>query len=44
MGASSASGMTLIDVLAARKDIGLVGGHVLLGGIARGSAFQRGSR
>ena len=43
MGASGAGKTTLLDVLAARKNIGLVGGEILVDGIPTGTAFQRGT-
>ena len=43
MGASGAGKTTLLDVLAARKNIGVVGGDILVDGIAPGTAFQRGT-
>jgi ATP-binding cassette, subfamily G (WHITE), member 2, SNQ2 len=43
MGASGAGKTTLLDVLAARKNIGVVGGEVLVDGVKPGTAFQRGT-
>ena len=43
MGASGAGKTTLLDVLAARKNIGVIGGDILVDGIAPGTAFQRGT-
>jgi ATP-binding cassette, subfamily G (WHITE), member 2, SNQ2 len=43
MGASGAGKTTLLDVLAARKNIGVIGGDVLVDGIKPGTAFQRGT-
>jgi ATP-binding cassette, subfamily G (WHITE), member 2, SNQ2 len=43
MGASGAGKTTLLDVLAARKNIGIISGDVLVDGIAPGIAFQRGT-
>ncbi|CZR61096.1 protein SNQ2 [Phialocephala subalpina] len=43
MGASGAGKTTLLDVLAARKNIGVISGDVLVDGIAPGTAFQRGT-
>ncbi|CZS90575.1 hypothetical protein WAI453_004112 [Rhynchosporium graminicola] len=43
MGASGAGKTTLLDVLAARKNIGVISGDILVDGIAPGSAFQRGT-
>ncbi|MCJ1434291.1 hypothetical protein MMC27_003658 [Xylographa pallens] len=43
MGASGAGKTTLLDVLAARKNVGVIGGDVLVDGIAPGTAFQRGT-
>ncbi|PBP21531.1 hypothetical protein BUE80_DR007425 [Diplocarpon rosae] len=43
MGSSGAGKTTLLDVLAARKNIGVVTGDVLVDGIAPGIAFQRGT-
>ena len=41
MGASGAGKTTLLDVLAARKNIGVIGGDVLIDGEKPGKAFQR---
>lgn len=41
MGSSGAGKTTLMDVLAARKDEGVITGEVLLNGHALGKAFQR---
>lgn len=41
MGASGAGKTTLLDVLASRKNIGVISGDVLVDGIAKGTAFQR---
>ena len=41
MGASGAGKTTLLDVLAARKNIGVISGEILVDGIALGTAFQR---
>lgn len=41
MGASGAGKTTLLDVLAARKNIGIIGGSILVDGIAPGKHFQR---
>src|SRR5690606_16101600 len=41
MGASGAGKTTLLDVLAARKNIGVIGGSILVDGIAPGKHFQR---
>ncbi|KAL5426170.1 hypothetical protein PMIN04_002068 [Paraphaeosphaeria minitans] len=43
MGASGAGKTTLLDVLAARKNIGIIGGDKLVDGKAPGIAFQRGT-
>jgi len=43
MGASGAGKTTLLDVLAARKNIGVITGDVLLDGIKPDLAFQRGT-
>ena len=43
MGASGAGKTTLLDVLAARKNIGVIGGDILVDGHAPGLAFQRGT-
>lgn len=43
MGASGAGKTTLLDVLAARKNIGVISGDVLVDGIAPGNSFQRGT-
>lgn len=43
MGASGAGKTTLLDVLASRKNIGVVAGDVLVDGRPKGSAFQRGT-
>ena len=43
MGASGAGKTTLLDVLAARKNIGVITGDVLVDGIQPGTAFQRGT-
>ncbi|RDI85073.1 hypothetical protein Vi05172_g5060 [Venturia inaequalis] len=43
MGASGAGKTTLLDVLASRKNIGVITGDVLVDGIAPGIAFQRGT-
>ena len=43
MGASGAGKTTLLDVLASRKNIGVISGDVLVDGIAPGTAFQRGT-
>ena len=43
MGASGAGKTTLLDVLAARKNIGVIGGDVLVDGVAPGTSFQRGT-
>ena len=43
MGASGAGKTTLLDVLAARKNIGVISGDVLVDGIKPGTAFQRGT-
>ena len=43
MGASGAGKTTLLDVLAARKNIGVIGGDMLIDGIKPGTAFQRGT-
>ncbi|KAL2105740.1 hypothetical protein VUR80DRAFT_7842 [Thermomyces stellatus] len=41
MGASGAGKTTLLDVLAARKNIGVVSGSILVDGVAPGKQFQR---
>lgn len=41
MGASGAGKTTLLDVLAARKNIGIISGNVLVDGKPPGSSFQR---
>lgn len=43
MGASGAGKTTLLDVLAARKNIGVIGGDKLVDGKPPGIAFQRGT-
>ena len=43
MGASGAGKTTLLDVLAARKNIGVVSGDILVDARAPGTAFQRGT-
>lgn len=43
MGASGAGKTTLLDVLAARKNIGVVTGQILVDGLPPGTAFQRGT-
>jgi ATP-binding cassette, subfamily G (WHITE), member 2, SNQ2 len=43
MGASGAGKTTLLDVLAARKNIGVIGGDILVDGVKPGVAFQRGT-
>ncbi|KKY24186.1 putative abc transporter [Phaeomoniella chlamydospora] len=43
MGASGAGKTTLLDVLAARKNIGVIGGDILVDGKKPGTAFQRGT-
>jgi ATP-binding cassette subfamily G (WHITE) protein 2 (SNQ2) len=43
MGASGAGKTTLLDVLAARKNVGVVYGEVLVDGVKPGLAFQRGT-
>lgn len=43
MGASGAGKTTLLDVLAARKNIGVITGDILIDGKAPGLAFQRGT-
>ena len=43
MGASGAGKTTLLDVLAARKNIGVIGGDILIDGDKPGIAFQRGT-
>jgi ATP-binding cassette subfamily G (WHITE) protein 2 (SNQ2) len=43
MGASGAGKTTLLDVLAARKNVGVISGDILVDGIAPGIAFQRGT-
>lgn len=42
-GASGAGKTTLLDVLAARKNVGVISGDVLVDGIKSGTAFQRGT-
>ena len=44
MGASGAGKTTLLDVLASRKNIGVIGGDVLVDGKEKGTGFQRGTR
>jgi ATP-binding cassette, subfamily G (WHITE), member 2, PDR len=41
MGASGAGKTTLLDVLAGRKNIGVIGGDILVDGIKPGKEFQR---
>ncbi|KAI8264263.1 ABC transporter G family member 11 [Colletotrichum sp. SAR11_239] len=41
MGASGAGKTTLLDVLASRKNIGVIGGDVLVDGVKPGKQFQR---
>lgn len=43
MGASGAGKTTLLDVLASRKNIGVISGDVLVDGIKPGNSFQRGT-
>ncbi|RDL41763.1 Uncharacterized protein BP5553_01742 [Venustampulla echinocandica] len=43
MGASGAGKTTLLDVLAARKNIGVISGDILVDGIKPGSGFQGGT-
>lgn len=43
MGASGAGKTTLLDVLASRKNIGVISGDVLVDGMPKGTAFQRGT-
>lgn len=43
MGASGAGKTTLLDVLAARKNVGVIGGQILVDGKKTGVAFQRGT-
>ncbi|KAI9731990.1 MAG: hypothetical protein M1834_004441 [Cirrosporium novae-zelandiae] len=43
MGASGAGKTTLLDVLAARKNIGVISGDILVDGKPPGTAFQRGT-
>ncbi|KAL3420870.1 BMR1-like protein (ABC-2 type transporter) [Phlyctema vagabunda] len=43
MGASGAGKTTLLDVLAARKNIGVISGDVLVDGLKPGTSFQRGT-
>ncbi|KAL9612708.1 MAG: hypothetical protein Q9167_002699 [Letrouitia subvulpina] len=43
MGASGAGKTTLLDVLARRKNIGVISGNILVDGIPPGTAFQRGT-
>ncbi|PGH07315.1 hypothetical protein GX51_01859 [Blastomyces parvus] len=43
MGASGAGKTTLLDVLAARKNIGVINGDVLIDGRPPGTSFQRGT-
>jgi ABC-type multidrug transport system ATPase subunit len=43
MGASGAGKTTLLDVLAARKNIGVISGDKLVDGKPPGIAFQRGT-
>ncbi|KAJ9659731.1 ATP-binding cassette transporter snq2 [Neophaeococcomyces mojaviensis] len=43
MGASGAGKTTLLDVLAARKNIGVISGDILIDGTKPGIAFQRGT-
>jgi ATP-binding cassette subfamily G (WHITE) protein 2 (SNQ2) len=43
MGASGAGKTTLLDVLAARKNVGVIYGEILVDGVKPGLAFQRGT-
>ncbi|KAL2198045.1 ABC-2 type transporter-domain-containing protein [Corynascus similis CBS 632.67] len=43
MGASGAGKTTLLDVLAARKNIGVITGDILVDGVKPGKEFQRGT-
>ncbi|EAA60606.1 hypothetical protein AN8813.2 [Aspergillus nidulans FGSC A4] len=43
MGASGAGKTTLLDVLAARKNIGVISGDILVDGAKPGTSFQRGT-
>jgi ATP-binding cassette subfamily G (WHITE) protein 2 (SNQ2) len=43
MGASGAGKTTLLDVLAARKNVGVIHGEILVDGVQPGLAFQRGT-
>lgn len=43
MGASGAGKTTLLDVLAARKNIGVIAGDILVDGESPGTSFQRGT-
>ncbi|KAF8469447.1 ABC-2 type transporter-domain-containing protein [Kalaharituber pfeilii] len=43
MGASGAGKTTLLDVLAARKNIGVISGDILIDGKPPGTSFQRGT-
>ncbi|RDW71882.1 hypothetical protein BP5796_07916 [Coleophoma crateriformis] len=43
MGASGAGKTTLLDVLASRKNIGVISGDILVDGIKPGNSFQRGT-
>ena len=43
MGASGAGKTTLLDVLAARKNIGIIAGDILVDGAPPGTSFQRGT-
>ncbi|KAK3679890.1 ATP-binding cassette transporter snq2 [Recurvomyces mirabilis] len=43
MGASGAGKTTLLDVLASRKNIGVISGDRLIDGLAPGTGFQRGT-
>ncbi len=43
MGASGAGKTTLLDVLAARKNIGVITGDILVDGVRPGKEFQRGT-
>lgn len=43
MGASGAGKTTLLDVLASRKNVGVVSGDILIDGTNPGKAFQRGT-
>lgn len=43
MGASGAGKTTLLDVLASRKNIGVISGDVLVDGLKPGTSFQRGT-